>query len=164
MGDSVHLSAALVELYAARKESAKLGKLLSKINAQHEKASTKTQETFLTEKQCQKLGGLYQQAAQLAGLEAQLALKASAAVSGILGAGGKKRKAEGGGGGRGRRKKVADIQHPVPNQTHVAAGHIVGGAGQWVLGIVTQYDFANQTVSRAVVVWLLLWQLVCAND
>ena len=101
MGDSVQLSTTLNQLQAARKESVKL---ISKVNAQHEKARNKTQEAFLSEKQCQKLGGLYQQAAQQAGLEAQFALQASAVISNILGGGGggggKKRKTEGGGGAR----------------------------------------------------------------
>ena len=60
----------LLELQSARKDSAKL---LAKVNGQHEKCHQKSPEVYLQQKQCEKLGILYQQAVNSANRESELA-------------------------------------------------------------------------------------------
>jgi hypothetical protein len=142
---SASLNSNLLQLQASRKDSTKL---MSKINSSHDKCRLKTPEAYLTEKQCQKLGGLYQQAAHSAAMEAKAAGLASQAINMLLTGGGKKRKSEGG-GGRGRRKRIAEVEHPVNIGTTVAALHRVVEGPQWVLGSVSGYDAGTSTVRRS---------------
>ena len=128
------LNAQLISLDAVRKNA---NKVLSKINAQHEKARAKGAP--LSEKQVEKLRGLYEQAYSLSQDERQVALAASELVSDLMNIG--KRKSEGG-GNRSKKRRTAVQQHPITEGAMVAANN----EGQWILGRVQEFDFSSQIV------------------
>eukprot|EP01043_Picozoa_sp_COSAG02_P049959 COSAG02_NODE_5075_length_4661_cov_4.005261_1_plen_227_part_00 len=129
------LNARLVNLDAIRKNA---NKVLTKINAQHEKARSKG--TQLSEKQVEKLRGLYEQAYTLSQDERQVAIAAAELVSDLINTG--KRKSEGGAPRGKKRRGTAVQQHPISEGAMVAANN----EGQWILGRVQEFDFSSQTV------------------
>lgn len=129
------LNAQLVNLEAIRKNA---NKVLSKINAQHDKARAKGVQ--LSEKQVEKLRGLYEQAYTLSQDERQVAIVAAELVAEMINT--TKRKSEGG-GGRGKKRRNTPVQqHPISQGAMVAANH----DGQWILGRVQEFDFSSQMV------------------
>lgn len=133
--NSEALNAQLVNLDAIRKNA---NKVLTKINAQHEKARSKG--TQLSEKQVEKLRGLYEQAYTLSQDERQVAIAAAELVSDLINTG--KRKSEGGAARGKKRRNTAVQQHPITGGAMVAANN----EGQWILGRVQEFDFSSQTV------------------
>ena len=129
------LNEQLMQLEAIRKNA---NKVLSKINAQHEKARAKG--TQLSEKQMDKLRGLYEQAYTLSQDERQVAIAASNHVTDMINSA--KRKSEGGGGGGKKRRSNIVQQHPISPGAMVAANH----DQQWILGRVQEFDFSSETV------------------
>jgi hypothetical protein len=132
------LNEQLMQLEAIRKNA---NKVLSKINAQHEKARAKG--TQLSEKQMDKLRGLYEQAYTLSQDERQVAIAASNHVTDMINSA--KRKSEGGGGGGKKRRSNIVQQHPISPGAMVAANH----DQQWILGRVQEFDFSSETVRCA---------------
>ena len=147
--NSEALNAQLISLEAIRKNS---NKVLSKINAQHEKARAKG--TQLSEKQVEKLRGLYEQAYSLSQDERHVAIAASELVSDLMNSG--KRKSEGG-GARAKKRRTAVQQHPISEGAMVAANN----EGQWILGRVQEFDFNSQMVRHQPM--LLCPVLMCAG-
>jgi hypothetical protein len=129
------LNGHLVNLDAIRKNA---NKVLTKINAQHEKARSKG--TQLSEKQVEKLRGLYEQAYALSQDERQVAIAAADLVSDLINTG--KRKSEGSAPRGKKRRSTAVQQHPISEGAMVAANN----EGQWILGRVQEFDFSSQTV------------------
>ena len=130
---SEELTANLLNLQDIRKNA---HRVLSKINAQHEKARAKG--TTLSEKQVEKLRGLYEQAYTLSQDERQVAIAASTMVHDLVssakrkssagaaaaGGGGGEVAGAGGGPGTGRGKKRRSNpvqQHPISEGAMVYA-------------------------------------------
>jgi len=144
---SAELTANLLNLQDIRKNA---HRVLSKINAQHEKARAKG--TTLSEKQVEKLRGLYEQAYTLSQDERQVAIAAAQMVHDLgtsakrksannpaAGAQGEAAGGAGAGSGRGKKRRSNPVQqHPISEGAMVAASH----DEQWIVGRVQEFDYA----------------------